>query len=268
MFNNVSFYKTIFIENGVIAFKNANLSHEDHLKIHDILGKELNSYRENSPEGYTENHSRLYNDDINRPSGDEIMLDWHIEHPHYSNPIVLGTWNMHKFVTNSENGKTYFVDNKLLYEQMPTSFKEFSKKCKIINPVGKNQGVSGEHELIQKHWITKEPVIRISHMSKKINTEIQTIQLNNFQKLYKFEDRDPNKDEYESYFEIMQWIQDQLYNNLNIRIVHKWDQGDLVIPDMYRMCHAVTGGFKPQDREFTGIWGRQYKHDIESGSTI
>lgn len=255
--DNIVFYEKMFIDNGSIAFRNANLSHEEHLNFHNILGKQLGSYKENSKTGYTENHSRM----PNKKSNNEIILPWHIEHPHYKNPIVLGTWNMHKFTTNTENGKTYFVDTQFLYQNMTDSFKEFSKKCTIINPVGIEQGLSGEHKLVDSHWITQKPVIRVSHVLETLSPKTETVKLNNFQKLYKFEGRDPEKNEYEYYFEIMKWIQDQLYNNSDIRIVHKWQQGDLVVSDMFKMCHAVTGGFKSKDREFTGVWGRKSKHE-------
>ena len=51
-------------------------------------------------------------------------------------------------------------------------------------------------------------------------------------------------------------------NNLNIRIVHKWKQGDLVIPDMFVMYHALTGGFSSDEREFVGIWSLRDKKNI------
>jgi alpha-ketoglutarate-dependent taurine dioxygenase len=263
VFNNIVFYEKMFIDNGSIAFRNANLSHEEHLNFHNVFGKQLGSYREKNKTGYTENHSRAHDKKLNYGKN-EIMLPWHIEHPHYQNPIVLGTWNMHKFTTDSENGKTYFVDNQFLYQKMSDSFKEFSKKCIILNPVGKQQGISEEHKLIETHWITKEPVIRVSHVFKTLDSKKQTAKLNNFQKLYKFEGRDPVKNEYEYYFEIMKWIEDQLYNNLDNRIVHKWQQGDLVVSDMYKMCHAVTGGFESKDREFIGIWGRRNKNENDT----
>lgn len=257
VFNNIVFYEKMFIDNGSIAFRNANLSHEEHLNLHNILGKQLGSYQEKNKTGYTENHSKMYN----KKSNKQIMLSWHIEHPEYKNPIVLGTWNMHKFTTSSENGKTYFVDTQFLYQKMPDSFKEFSKKCTIINPIQKKHDVHAEYNFIENHWITKEPVIRLSHVHKTLNLKIETAELNNFQKLFKFEGRDPVKHEYEYYFKIMKWIQDNLYNNLDIRLVHKWQQGDLVVSDMYKMCHAVTGGFESKDREFTGIWGRKNKQE-------
>jgi hypothetical protein len=119
-------------------------------------------------------------------------------------------------------------------------------------PVGESQGVSGEHNLIDKHWITDDLVIRISHLNETGS---------NYQKLHMFDNRVPTQEEQDTYNDIMKWIQDQLSSNLNIRIVHKWKQGDIVVPDMYKMCHSVSGGFNSEDRQFTGIWGRKYEDD-------
>ena len=257
---NIDIYKKIFIKDGIIAFRNANLSYEDHVKIHDIFGKALGSYRDTNTSGYVENHSNTYERGpwTSAPGPDDIILPWHIEHPTYQNRIVLGTWNMYKFNIDSENGKTYFVDNKALYSLMPDSLKEFSKKCIILDP-DPIPGNNHQHFLISSHWLTDEPVIDVSHIFQMADSD--TVEKNNFPKLSTFDGKDPSQSEKESYFEVMTWIHDQLYKNLDVRIVHKWRQGDLVVPDMSRMCHAVTGGFRHEDREFRGIWGYRFSFE-------
>jgi alpha-ketoglutarate-dependent taurine dioxygenase len=254
---NISHYKEVFVKDGVLAFRGANLSYEDHVRVHDIFGKALGAYRDTRYEGYVENHSNTYSHDSWKfpPGPNDIILPWHIEHPSYDNPIVLGTWNMYKFNVDSENGKTYFVDNKSLYSLMPDSFKEFSKKC-ISAEADLTPGVKHDYALISNHWLTGDPVINVSHISQMSN--LDSAKNNSFPRLHSFEGRDPSDDEIEYYFEIMKWIHDQLYKNLDVRIVHKWKQGDIVIPDMSRMCHAVTGGFTHKDREFRGIWGFRF----------
>jgi len=257
---NLDVYKNMFIKDGIIAFRNANLSHKDHLKVHDIFGKALGSWRENNETGYTENHSRSSCPDAaTKPGPDDIMLPWHIEHPSYENRIVLGTWNMHNFKTDSNNGKTYFVDNKSLYELMPESLKEFAERSIIIDPFPSNNA-SGKYQLVSSHWLTDEPVITVSHIYRMPDTD--TITKNKFPKLHKVDGNDPSESDFQRHFEVIKWIHDQLYSNLDVRLVHRWNQGDLVIPDMSRMCHAVTGGFVSEDREFIGIWGRISKMGI------
>jgi hypothetical protein len=54
---------------------------------------------------------------------------------------------------------------------------------------------------------------------------------------------------------------EEIKNNTEIRIIHEWKEGDIVIPDLHRMIHTVAGGFKPSEREFIGIWG--YSEDTE-----
>jgi alpha-ketoglutarate-dependent taurine dioxygenase len=246
---NIEVYKKLFVENGILAFRDANLSHEDHLKIHDVFGKGFGSWQENTDTGYTENHSRSYN--LNSQT-DKIMLPWHIEHPTYDNPIVLGTWNMHNFKTSSKNGKTYFVNSRKLYAQMPDEFKEFLKKCKIYDAESPEQGT---HDVVGYHWLTGDPVIRTSFVYESFDSDSATA--HNQQKLYTVEDKAPSLEDLENYFQAIKWIEHQLYSNLEIRIVHEWKQGDLVVPDIHLMYHAVTGGFDPSEREFVGIWGRK-----------
>lgn len=250
--DNISIYKDIFLRDGVLVFRNANLSHENHLEVHDVISKAFGAYREKALSGYTENHSRIYEDSAVKAGPDEIMLDWHIEHPAYSNPIVLGTWNMHNFKTNSENGKTYFVNSKLLYKQMPNNLKNFLVKCVIYdNEVEVSTRLP--HKVIEKHWITDDLVIRTSFIYEIDNTN---------QILYSVDGQPPTEEDHKIYAESINWIHDQLYNNLDIRITHKWKQGDLVIPDMFLMYHAVTGGFSPSQREFIGVWSRKNKEDL------
>ena len=252
LYNNISLYKEIFIRDGVLVFRNANLSHEDHVKVHSIISEALGAHKESNLTGYTENHSRIYEDAGSAFGANEIMLPWHIEHPTYDNPIVLGTWNMHNFKTDEENGKTYFVNSKLLYEQLPDYLKSFLSKCIIYDEEEKSD-VLPTHKMVEKHWITGEPVIRTSFVYEVLNTN---------QILYSVDGKDPSEEDLQTYTEGINWLHDQLYYNTDIRIVHKWKQGDLVVPDMFLMYHSVTGGFTPSDREFVGIWSRKNKEDM------
>ena len=249
--DNISLYKDIIIRDGILVFRGANLSHEDHEIVSNKINEHFGIYDEGDFDGYTENHSKTNKHQGIDFGADDIMLTWHIEHPTKNNPIVLGTWNMHKFKTNEENGKTYFVNSKLLYRKMPERFKEFLGKC-VIYDDSVGRGEEKTHRVIHGHWITSEPVIRTSFVYPQIN-----------QVLYSVNENPPSADDLTVYNEAMNWIRNQLYDNLDIRIVHKWRQGDLVIPDMFVMYHAVTGGFSPDDREFVGIWSLRDKKGSE-----
>ena len=114
IFSNIEFYKNTFIRDGILVFRNANLSHEEHVELHNILKDSLGWYL-NSSHSYTEDHSRLTTDPSrNINDNNRVMLAWHVEHPHYSNPIVAATWNMHNFNTDSENCKTLFGQKQII----------------------------------------------------------------------------------------------------------------------------------------------------------
>jgi alpha-ketoglutarate-dependent taurine dioxygenase len=73
--------------------------------------------------------------------------------------------------------------------------------------------------------------------------------------LVSYKSESPKKSELRYFQTLIRKIEDIVWNNEDIRIVHRWQQGDLVIPDLFKLAHAVTGGFRPEDREFRGIWG-------------
>jgi alpha-ketoglutarate-dependent taurine dioxygenase len=239
--NNIDLYKNIFVRDGILVLRDANLSHREHVDLHNVF-RDSFGWHTNSTFSYTENHSRLTKDSSKYVSdNNEVMLFWHVEHPHYANPIVASTWNMYKFTTDSENGKTYFVDMEKLFIRLPEEYKDFAKRCLLYNTYNKTI-----YNFIGYHWISNNPVIRTSNIYQGLDKVIDPVSSDIV---------DPTEDDFLIYKKMSSWIQKEVTTNLDIRIVHKWKQGDIVMPDMYKMCHAVTGGFDSKDREFTGIWG-------------
>jgi hypothetical protein len=39
-------------------------------------------------------------------------------------------------------------------------------------------------------------------------------------------------------------------------MVLKWQQGDLAVPDLYKLAHSVSGGFTKNQRTLSGQFGR------------
>jgi alpha-ketoglutarate-dependent taurine dioxygenase len=72
--------------------------------------------------------------------------------------------------------------------------------------------------------------------------------------LVSYKNEAPSQESLDYFKSLIRKIEKIIMENEDIRIVHNWQQGDLVIPDLFKLAHAVTGGFKPEDREFRGIW--------------
>lgn len=250
---NIDFYYNEFVKNSIIVFRNANLSFDNHLKLQKILGDRFGWFpnsNSGSESRYVENHAP--NQLLNEHNKDTVVLDWHIEHPFFTNPIVGALWNMYIFNTDENNGKTYFVDTRLIYKLLPEDWKEFLNKS-IANTYSYNHTQSMHQcKVVTPHWITGEPVIRM---------QLHRIE-NGWHDLYQFDGRSPTQEEKDKFIEIATWVMNEIINNEDIRIVHKWKQGDIVVPDLYCLAHAITGGFSPKDREFTGLWSYQMDNNL------
>lgn len=248
-------YRDKFIKDSIIVFRNAHLSHDDHLTAQKILGDFIGWWPNNTggiESRYTENHKPNAIRTPDEDNKDVVILPWHVEHPFFTNPIVAGLWNMYKFRIPSDRGKTYFIDTRIIYNLMSEDWKEFLNKC-VANAYSWNHTQSFHPcKVVVPHWITGEPTIRLQLQDAR----------RGFHDLVKFDDREPTEEEQDKFLKIYQWIIDEIWNNEKYRIVHKWQEGDLVIPDLHCLAHAITGGFSHEDREFTGLWSYQKDNNI------
>lgn len=253
--NNLDFYKQKFIDDTILVFRNANLSFEDHEELQKVMGDSFGWYP-NTTAGkvsrYIEDHSK--NDHRTETNKDEVILPWHVEHPYYDNPIVAGLWNMLVFNIEPGHGNTLFLDTARVYEMLSEDDKDFLNRC-IVNSYSYGfYDQMFQTKAIKPHWITGEPLIRFSLDS--IREE--------WHDLYSFDGRKPTKEESQRYLEVANWIVDEINNNEDLRIVHEWQQGDVIIPDLHKLAHAVMGGFSPSDRKFTGLWSYEKDTSIYS----
>jgi alpha-ketoglutarate-dependent taurine dioxygenase len=236
-----------FVKDGIVVLRGINLNDSDQLKLTRLIGDKLSWVPNNSSsftQRYQENHAS--NEDKTKISGDEIALLWHMEHVEYDSnfPIIAGIWNMYLFKTDKNNGKTYFFDSAKAYSRMPKEWKNFLETC--VSKWSKVDG-SGPYftKCVQPHWITGEPVLRID-VTDNTNSTAGL--------LHTVYDRAPTPEEDDLYLQIRNYFIEDIKNNESDRIVHLWEQGDIVIPDLFKMVHAVTGGFESKDREFIGYW--------------
>lgn len=247
--NNIDVYYDKFVQDSILVLRNANLSEEDHFTLQKILGDRFGWFPNTSngiEDRYRENHAP--NGILTEENKDTVVLDWHIEHPFFKNPIVGALWNMYTFNIDEDRGKTYFLDTRLIYKNMTEDWKNFLDKC-VANAYSYNHTNSMHQcKVITPHWITGEPVIRMQ--LHRVET--------GWHDLYSFDGRTPTTEESNKFLQIGNWIINEIINNEDLRIVHKWNKGDIVIPDLYCLAHAITGGFNPKDREFTGLWSSQF----------
>jgi alpha-ketoglutarate-dependent taurine dioxygenase len=253
--SNPNKYKEIYFRDKIIVFKDANLNEHQQKELMIFFG-DLFEWCPNSKHSiildYTEDHHRHMKGE-NSASKDELMLAWHTEHVQDEEDSHLGaTWRMEKFECDEGAGHTYFVDMAKMFKDLSKEDQDFLSKC--LNKVNTTQTndtviveVSKEFYCIKAHPVTGEKTIRLSLFAERGDL--------NF--LSKFDGREPNQEEKDNYTRLVSWICDQVWNNKDIRMVLKWNQGDLAVPDLFKLAHSVGGGFSENQRTLKGEFGKE-----------
>lgn len=245
LYRNLDKVRADFEGPGIAVIRGIQLSRDEQIQLVRDLGDLIGWYPNNASQEilhkYQENHSASRY--LESSGADEVILDWHLEHVDYDSfvPLVGGVWNMFKFTCDSNVGKTYFLDSCEAYKFFTEEEQEFLKK---ITLVWNDVDGSGPHyaPVVVNHWISGDPLIRIE-ITKQVDPKISD-----------FEGREATNEEISTFSELKNKFHGIVDWNEDLRIVHRWQQGDIVIPDLYRMAHAVTGGFDPSEREFWGFW--------------
>ena len=259
---NIDKYIDIFLNKAIVAFKKINLTEQQQRTILCKIGDRLN-YLPNTtyPKGhrYLEKHDNALTVYPNR-SKDDIVVKWHVEHCSVSHSPYIGIWNMLKFECESGSGKTLFIDSSEIYENFPKSWQDFIDKCTIKDIMhgylAENFDETSEFESLDGH--TYKSVERKAISIDPI-TGIKSIRINCIpvqEKLVSIDGRKPTTKEQDTLNAIVDEYRNRVYNEPNILWQYwNWDKGDLLIPNLERMLHAVCGGFDYDQREFVGYWG-------------
>jgi alpha-ketoglutarate-dependent taurine dioxygenase len=236
----------VFFRESVVVLRGANLTTDEQLELTRALG-DISGWTPNSSsdfeQAYQESHSRLPNKET--VSSDEVALGWHLEHIEYDDhsPIIAGVWNMLKFKVEPDVGKTWFVDMSKIYNLLPSNDQEFLENS-VQTWVEPHDGKEFTTDVVKAHWYTGERAIRM-HMTR-FNSDSHWLST--------FDGRLPTPAEAFRYEELKNVIHNYVWDDISVRAEHRWNQGDLILADLFKNAHAVTGGFSSEDREFVGLW--------------
>jgi alpha-ketoglutarate-dependent taurine dioxygenase len=233
---------------SIVCIRGLNFSREDQLELVKILG-DVAGWTPNTSTNFNHQYTESHSSSPSLPGseGSQIILKWHMEHIDYDNysPIVAGVWNMQKFTCSPDVGMTYFIDSRNIYEMLfSEEEKKFLRKSEAswLGLYPENRQLLNNANVVTNHWLDSREQIRLEMH------QISTLDL------FKFDGQDPT-DEQKDYFQLMvAKFVSEVYTNEDLRIVHQWREGDILIPDLHCLAHAVTGGFSPEQREFTGLW--------------
>lgn len=249
--NNPKRYVDVFIKNGIIGFRNLFATTDEQQAILQSFGEEVGWFPNRkihlSSHSYTESHSgsigRRIIDSPDDLGEESILLPWHIERVGSANPQVAAAWNMQVFNASPNAGRTLFYDCSKLFNRMDGEDQEFLRLCEISGPTEDGSKKSDViRSAVMIHAFTNQEILRICP---------STIE---FHELVRFESRQPSADELHKFDELKNVAIEQIRNDLQNRLMWNWEEGDLLIPDLLKMAHAVLGGFRSDERIFTGQW--------------
>lgn len=247
----------IFKSDGVFVLRGYNFSLEDQLKFVQLMGDEL-GWNVHSGAEQTVLDSSVYeggHSDLDREyneKADEYLLDWHIEQVYYIYPILAGVWNMTKFTADSSVGNTRFVDASELYERYSEEDREFLSKSVVFwdKPAPGGRGPFYTN-VVQPHPISGKPTLRVE-------TDQGCYVMPT---LHKYDGKDPTEEQTSRLQDLLSKLKNALNDDEEIRYIQRWQEGDMLIVDLFKMYHAVMGGFKSGERRFTGIGLRPRTYD-------
>lgn len=255
----------LFRSVGVFVLRGARFSVEDQITITAALG-DIFSWNIHSMEdgripaaptyvgGHSDREDREYLE-----SPEDYVLDWHIEQVYYVAPILAGIWNMDTFTALPENGNTRFVDSADLYELYSEDEKDFLSKS-IVRWEKPTPNGTGPFftKVVDAHPISGKPILRVE--TDRGSYSMPTLAL--------WSGKKPTEDQIVKLDILLKKLKDALNNDISIRYSQRWEEGDLLVADLFKMYHAVMGGFKLGQRKFTGINTRPRNYNNSMHTTI
>lgn len=256
--SNAETLAEIFKSTGILVLRGSRFSIDDQMAITASLGDIFSWNVHSSPEGTVANTATYQGGHSDREdkdyleSPDDYVLDWHIEQVYYVHPILAGVWNMDTFTAPAGAGDTRFVDSADLYSLYSEEEKDFLSKSVVRWEKPTPNGTGPFYtKVVDNHPISGAPMLRVETDRGSYSMP----------RLALWDGHEPTEDQIRKLDHLLGTLKDNLNNNLDIRYSQHWQENDILVVDLFRMYHAVMGGFKLGERKFTGLSTRSRVYD-------
>lgn len=273
---NIEKYAQSFVRHGLFGIKKAYFTTEEAERILEAVGEVLGWSLPPLKEMHVYHQS--YDEQIRNEgtkSESENMIQWHLEGVSSKYPQRAAGWNMYKFSCIPGTGATGFVDTSKLWQNLPSHHKGFLNNTEIIHfPI-----FSGDETKIRQSveyfatWVEKNnkviwleinnelvPSFARKALGQHPNSGLSCLMVCPCEESFGVQDfllsvagRAPSKDHKNQFIELFKWLHKEIAKTEN-QIWWEWDEGDFVVPDLYRMIHTAQGGFDVGQRAFHGNW--------------
>lgn len=277
-----------FLERGIVALRGQKCDRGDLFelltRIGDITGFTPSPDRQrldpvsNGNWGYHQVHDiqigYMINDGVN--DANREVIQWHVEGVSMENTQSAAMWHMYNFTAEPGTGNTGFVDMEVLAQKLPADYRNLLERATIVhmpnwqnNPAsmdGFRAAFEAKVDACSPMIYTKDGDRNVASFPRKPldispKTGIETLRacpckapwgLQDY--LHSVDGRKPSGEEKDLFERFADWLEHEIVENAENQIWWEWQEGDVLIPDLYRMAHGVKAGFQPGQRSFYGNW--------------
>lgn len=187
---------------------------------------------------YREDHSTI--EHLSVTGMETPLVPWHVSGIHGEKHHAGVFWEMEKFSAPKGSGKTGFFDCEYLCKIISPKWKELLRSAKVVHLDGYH---TKPRSAIEINPLTGNEAIRIRTDSDQCE-----------EKLFSVDEREPTESEQLIFRQISIWAFFNARSNTQHQYFWEWQEGDVVIVDLFRMAHSVFGGFLPGQRVLVGNW--------------
>jgi len=279
--SNPSEFIDIFREHGLIGFRDSNCVDPavDPIRLLDAFAQELSwTPHPAQPDGSLSGswgYLQQYDDVLAEREVDvsEDLIQWHIEGISKLRTQAAAAWFMYKFSAAPGTGSTGFVDMSKLLDKMPDNFREIAERAATVHyppfpsttediesfrtqrdnlrnvlavPAGDGRDVLAfPRQVVEHHPDFGFDVLRLCPCREWFGCQHH---------IYSIDGERPEANDLDLFFRMQDWVNREIVSVKENQIFWDWAEGDVVIPDLFRMAHGVRGGFTPGQRYFQGYW--------------
>lgn len=264
---NVLKISDAFKNYGVVLIRGHKFNRDEQINLSKLLGDILgwSVYSDSSDvmfdlAYYIAGQSNDPKKEYEKFSKDDYFLDWHIEQVYLTSPPMAGIWYLEKFTGEHGSGETRFMDSSKLYENLTESDKEFLNSVIVFWDKPTNSGVGPFYtKVVDQHELINKPVLRIETDNGCFIKPT----------VYSVAGKAPSKDDEDRFQSLVLLLKTELYENEADRYSQIWQEGDFLIVDLFRMYHAVMGGFNFGERIMPSIGATSRfidNHNVDTGA--
>lgn len=273
LLHDLSLLRKEWADKGIIVIRNSNPTEDQLIAFLEVFGPTVGVHWVNTPNhsitvtekgpwGYKENHATAISG-FGEVDKDTVLVPWHVEGLFHLRPQTAGAWIMRKFECPADSGTTGFIDMSRVWEYLLESkpdLADFATRSRFTSIEAieghEDQWKQNVSQGVDPFFIWYKPYYSNAAVEVSSITSQNVLRLScNDGYLFSVDGEPPSEDHYKLAEQLSAFVHDICVQEPeDMTSWWHWGEGDLMLVDLFRMQHAVKGGFNEGDRILHGYW--------------